>query len=87
MRVQEISTALHLHEECVRQPIRRQPFNQWSLRKLTDCLAERQMVPRDSHVTIGRALDRHRVTYQRTRTWKESKDPDFAAAHYSMPTL
>lgn len=56
-----------------------QPFNQWSLRKLTDCLVEREMIPKVSHVTIGKVLDRHEVTYQRTRTWKESKDPDFAA--------
>ena len=82
MRVQEISTTLHLHEEYVRKLIRRyneeglaslrtrahpgrtptltpedesvvveiakmpprafgQPFNQWSLRKLTDCLVGR----------------------------------------------
>lgn len=56
-----------------------QPFNQWSLRKLTDCLVRRGMIPEVSHVTIGKVLDQHKVTYQRTRTWKESNDPDFAA--------
>ena len=56
-----------------------QPFNQWSLRKLTDCLVGRQMIPEVSHVTIGKILDQHKVTYQRTRTWKESKDPEFAS--------
>ncbi len=120
MRVQEISTTLHLHEEYVRQLIRQyneeglaalrtrarsgrpptltaedesvvveiakmpprafgQPFNQWSLRKLTDCLVGRGMIPKVSHVTIGKVLDQHKVTYQRTRTWKESNDPDFAS--------
>jgi len=120
MRVQEISAALHLHEEYVRKLIRKynesglvvlrtrahpgrqpaltpeeesvvveiakmpprafgQPFNQWSLRKLTDCLVQREMIPKVSHVTIGKVLDQHKVTYQRTRTWKESKDPDFAS--------
>jgi transposase len=119
MRVQELSTTLHLHEEYVRQLLRQyneeglaslrtrahpgrppaltpedesvvveiatmpprafgQPFNQWSLRKLTDCLVNRQMIPKVSHVTIGKVLKRHKVTYQRTRTWKASKDPDFA---------
>ena len=56
-----------------------QPFNQWSLRKLTDCLVGRQMIPEVSHVTIGKILGQHKVTYQRTRTWKESKDPEFAS--------
>jgi transposase len=56
-----------------------QPFNQWSLRKLTDWLVGREMIPKVSHVTIGKVLDQHKVTYQRTRTWKESKDPEFAA--------
>ena len=56
-----------------------QPFNQWSLRKLTDCLVRRGMIPEVSHVTIGKVLDQHKVTYQRTRTWKESNDPDFAS--------
>ena len=56
-----------------------QPFNQWSLRKLTDCLVGRQMIPEVSHVTIGKVLDERKVTYQRTRTWKESKDPKFAS--------
>ena len=56
-----------------------EPFNQWSLRKLTDCLVGRQMIPKVSHVTIAKVLDRHKITYQRTRTWKESKDPDFSS--------
>ena len=56
-----------------------EPFNQWSLRKLTDCLVGRAMIPKVSHVTIGKILDQHKVTYQRTRTWKESKDPEFAS--------
>jgi transposase len=120
MRVQQIATMLHLHEEYVRQLIREyndqglaslrvrahpgrksvltpeeesvvvematmppqaagQPFNQWSLRKLTDYLVERRMIPKVSHVTVGRVLERHKVSYQRTRTWKKSTDPDFAA--------
>lgn len=120
MRVQEISNALHLHQEYVRKLIRQyneegltalrtrahpgrppaltpedesvvveiakmppqafgQPFNQWSLRKLTDCLVRREMIPKVSHVTIGKVLEQHKVTYQRTRTWKESNDPDLAS--------
>jgi transposase len=53
------------------------PFTHWSLRKLTDYLARN----RDHRVRIGRErlrqiLREHRISFQRTRTWKESKDPD-----------
>ena len=54
-----------------------QPFNQWSLRKLTDHLVGRQLIPAVSHVTVGKVLDQHKITYQRTRTRKESNDPKF----------
>ncbi len=64
-----------------------QPFNQGSLRKLTDGLVGRQMIPKVSQVTIGKVLDRHKVTCQRTRTWKESKDPDFSSKKTHRPTL
>lgn len=55
------------------------PLNQWSLRTLTNHLVRRRMIPEVSHVTVARVLKRHKVTYQRTRTWKESNDPEFAA--------
>ncbi|WP_371528614.1 IS630 family transposase [Streptomyces sp. NBC_01283] len=54
-----------------------QPFTHWSLRKLADHLAHN----RGRTVTIGRErlrqiLHEHGISFQRTRTWKESKDPD-----------
>ena len=54
-----------------------QPFTRWSLRKLADYLACRPGGP----VTIGRERLRQIVhergmSFQRTRTWKESTDPD-----------
>jgi transposase len=53
------------------------PFTRWSLRKLADYLAANPV----RMVTIGRerlrqVLCRHKVSFQRTRTWKESTDPD-----------
>jgi transposase len=53
------------------------PFTRWSLRKLAAYLAEHP----DRQVRIGRErlrqlLHEHRVSFQRTRTWKESRDPD-----------
>ena len=56
------------------------PFTRWSLRKLADYLAT------DAARTVNVGRDRLRqilrhddVSWQRTRTWKDSKDPDFDA--------
>ena len=53
------------------------PFTHWSIRKLAAYLADNPI----RTVTIGRErlrqiLHEHRITFQRTRTWKESKDPN-----------
>jgi transposase len=53
------------------------PFTHWSLRKLADHLADNPVLA----VQIGRErlrqiLHEHGISFQRTRTWKESKDPD-----------
>jgi transposase len=53
------------------------PFTCWSLRKLAACLAAHPSCP----VRIGRErlrqiLHERRISFQRTRTWKESADPD-----------
>jgi transposase len=53
------------------------PFTRWSLRKLADYLACHP----DRPVRIGRerlrqVLHARGISFQRTRTWKESRDPD-----------
>lgn len=53
------------------------PFTRWSLRKLTQYLAGNP----DRIITVGREslrllLRRHEISFQRTKTWKESTDPD-----------
>jgi transposase len=53
-----------------------QPFTCWSLRKLADYLAANP----DRIVVIMRErlrqiLHRHEITFERTKTWKESTDP------------
>ncbi|WP_226899831.1 IS630 family transposase [Nonomuraea phyllanthi] len=57
-----------------------QPFTRWSIRKLLDYL--RRLPGRA--ITIGREalrtlLARRGITFQRTKTWKDSPDPDFDA--------
>lgn len=56
------------------------PFTRWSIRKLADHLRRNASRP----IRIGREalrclLARRGVTFQRTKTWKESSDPDFDA--------
>jgi len=55
------------------------PFNQWSLRKLRDFLVERKMIQPVGHNVIRRVLKNRKITYQRTRTWKRSSDPEYDA--------
>jgi len=53
------------------------PFTRWSVRKLTEYLHGNETHP----MVIGRErvrllLAEHGITFQRTKTWKESNDPD-----------
>ncbi|UJW28669.1 IS630 family transposase [Saccharothrix sp. AJ9571] len=55
-----------------------QPFTRWSLRKLCAYLTRNHG---NRRVTIGRErlrqfLRKHDITFQRTKTWKETNDPD-----------
>ena len=120
MRVQEIADRLFLHEEYVRELIRRfnrgsfealrprqrtgrpskyseeeismilealtwrpqdvgKGFRVWSLRKLSDFVVEAGIVKEMSHSTLGRILQEHGASFQRTKTWKESTDPEFVS--------
>ncbi len=54
------------------------PFTCWSLTKLRDYLAEAKSV-RVSHETIRQVLKKAGISFQSTKTWKHSNDPDFAA--------
>jgi transposase len=118
MQAKVIASFLHLHEEYVRELIRRfnegsfaalrprprtgrqreleaeevaavievatsrpkdfgMPFTTWSLRKLADFLVRRRMVAKTTANMLGRILRENGVTFQRTKTWKESNDPAF----------
>lgn len=60
-------------------PLTGQPFNAWSLQTLRDVAVERRLVPELCIEMVRRILKAHRVSLQRTKTWKESNDPDFEA--------
>ena len=54
------------------------PATRWSLRRLARYLRERQ-IAEISPAHLGRVLKAAGLSFQRTRTWKASPDPDFEA--------
>ena len=55
------------------------PFSTWSLVKLTDFLVAEGVVDDISHEGLRILLREEGVTFQRLKTWKTSKDPDYEA--------
>lgn len=53
------------------------PWTSWSLSKLQEAAVRRKIVKTISLETIRQVLDEVGVSYQRTKTWKESNDPEF----------
>lgn len=53
------------------------PFTQWSLTKLKETAEQKGIVKSISIETIRVILDEAEITYQHTKTWKESSDPEF----------
>lgn len=55
------------------------PFTRWSLAKLREHLMSRGIVKAISRERLRQILKEAKVSYQRTRTWKESNDPAYEA--------
>ncbi len=55
------------------------PFSAWSLAKLADFLVAEGVVDDISHEGLRILLREEGVTFQRLKTWKASKDPQYAA--------
>ena len=55
------------------------PFSAWSLSKLAEFLVAEGVVDDISHEGLRVLLREEGVTFQRLKTWKASKDPDYAA--------
>jgi len=53
-----------------------QPFTRWSLRKLAAYLADGPAPVRIGRERLRQILHERGISFQRTRTWKESTDPD-----------
>jgi transposase len=55
------------------------PFSTWSLAKLADFLVAEGVVDDISHEGLRILLREEGVSFQRIKTWKTSRDPDYAA--------
>ena len=55
------------------------PFSVWSLSKLADFLVAEGVVDDISHEGLRILLREEGVSFQRLKTWKTSRDPDYAA--------
>ena len=55
------------------------PFSTWSLAKLADFLVAEGVVDDISHEGLRVLLRKTGVSFQRIKTWKTSRDPDYAA--------
>ena len=53
------------------------PFTTWSVAKLTTYCKREKLLPEVSNEWIRRLLRREGLSLQRTKTWKESPDPEF----------
>jgi transposase len=55
------------------------PFSAWSLSKLAEFLVAEGVIDDISHEGLRMLLREEGVTFQRLKTWKTSRDPDYAA--------
>src|SRR5581483_10609046 len=62
-------------------------MNQWSLPKLRDYLVEQKIVANISVEWLRQCLHRWKIRLRRTKTWKESADPDFTRKYRAIRRL
>jgi transposase len=62
-------------------------LNQWSLPKLRDYLIEQKIVTHLSVEWLRQLLRRYKVRLRRTKTWKESTDPQFGQKYRAIRRL
>lgn len=63
------------------------PFRQWSLSRLRDAAISRGIVDEISLQWLSVIMDEEALSYQEAKTWKESKDPDFAKKKKKIDSL
>ena len=62
------------------------PFTQWSVSKLRAYCLKEGLIPPITDEWVRRLLRREGVSYQHTKTWKESPDPEFEVKNTASST-
>lgn len=62
------------------------PFTQWSVRKLRAYCLKEGLIPPITDEWVRRLLRREGVSYQHTKTWKQSPDPEFESKKTAFST-
>jgi transposase len=62
------------------------PFTQWSVSKLRAYCLKEGLIPPITDEWVRRLLRREGVSYQHTKTWKQSPDPEFEAKKTASST-
>jgi transposase len=74
-------------EVAVSSPVALIGMTRWSLSKLRAYLIEQQVIGRISCAWLGVLLHRLGIRWRRTKTWKESRDPEFVRKHRRIKRL
>jgi transposase len=86
-RVFTIDICEQIAEIALSSPIALIGMTQWSLPKLRQYLIEQNVVTNISIRWLGEILHRYKVRLRRTKTWKESTDPQFAQKYRAIRHL
>lgn len=62
-------------------------MNQWSLSKLRDYLVSQKIIAQVSQEWLRTLLLRYGIRWRHTKTWKESRDPEFASKYRRIRRL
>jgi transposase len=74
-------------EIAISSPVALIGMTRWSLSKLRDYLVEQKVVASISREWLRTLLHRLGVRWRRTKTWKESRDPEFAPKYRRIKRL
>lgn len=74
-------------EVAISSPVALVGMTRWSLAKLRDYLVEQEVIASISREWLRTLLHRLGIRWRRTKTWKESSDPEFARKHRRIKRL
>jgi transposase len=78
---------LQIAEIALSSPVALIGMTRWSLSKLRDYLVEQKIITRISCEWLRTLLRRMKIRWRRTKTWKESKDPEFLQKYRRIKRL